>query len=648
VTGELRCRPLSETLELGITAAVCAGVTRVSDITSFAVPGIPVFQATRPDARSLSVSQGKGLTPAAAIVGALLESVELWMAERLAAPASRRPLAELSERDVAIWSGERDALAVDLDRALPRAWLPGIDLLSDATCPMPWDMLSLDFTRGTLEYAASSNGLACGNTRTEALVSGVAELLEHHCKAQFERIAPRHKRAGQIALATIRDPLIGRLVRRIERAGFELRAWSQGQELGLPAIQVTMLGNGSSFDDISPVSGNGCHPDAKVAFLRALLEAVQTRAGLVAGARDDLTGDEYGTARERTAAVFLGALAYGDGPLDWRDVPSAQCPSSEHCLDFLLARVASITSLPVIAYDHDPPCPGLHLVHVLAPGLTDPLRARARLARKPPAAAAPCPSASGPVRPRRRKILFAGPSVAGLAIPETIELRAPARCGDLAALLADPPAAVGLVDGYFKLAPTVWHKEILCLLAAGTRVVGGASLGALRAAELERFGMEGAGAIFHGYRGGTLVRDDAVMLVHAPPELGYAPLSVPLVDAEHTLTGADIRRGALRTMLRIVRTTPFETRTWRACLDAYRARTGEHFPLSLEALEAAPSLKRLDAQRVIDALAVAGAAAARALGAMPPITSHYRRVLARTAPTFASDPASAIPWSAGD
>ena len=60
------------------------------------------------------------------------------------------------------------------------------------------------------------------------------------------------------------------------------------------------------------------------------------------------------------------------------------------------------------------------------------------------------------------------------------------------------------------------------LLARGTRVIGGASLGALRAVELERFGMAGIGGIFHAYRSGAMVRDDAVMLVHAPAELGYA------------------------------------------------------------------------------------------------------------------------------
>jgi hypothetical protein len=225
-----------------------------------------------------------------------------------------------------------------------------------------------------------------------------------------------------------------------------------------------------------------------------------------------------------------------------------------------------------------------------------------------------------------------------LPVPEGIGQRPPAKCGDLAALLDDPPEAVGLVDGYFRIAPTVWHKEIMALLACGTRVVGGASLGALRAAELDRCGMEGVGEIYRGYRDGFVTRDDAVMLVHAPAELGFAALSLPLVDAEHALWHADLPPRALRTMQRIVRTTPFATRTWRGCLDEYRRRTGEVFPLPAETLEAAPSLKQADARLVIEALAGDDAAEARGECAMPPLTSHFRALLARTARASAPVP----------
>lgn len=638
MSGEPRIRAPSETLTLAVRAAARAGVTRVSDVTAFAVPGIPVFQATRPGSRSLSVSQGKGLTATAAIVGALLEAVELWSAESLAQSAAKRPLSALAPGEVAAWSGPRDRLAIDLDRDAPRGWLPGTDLLSGTAQLVPWDLLSLDCTREAPGFPASSVGLACGNDRSEALVSGLAEALEHHALALFERLPPRDKLARQVRLATIADPLIERLLRRIGAAGFRAKAWSLMGETGYPAVLCTLLRSEACLDGLAPAAGSGCHPSARIALLRALLEAVQTRAGLVAGARDDVTAEDYGSGREREAAIVFGSLAFGDGLLDWRRVPTTECRSSAECLDVLLAAAAAQSSLPVIAFDHEPPAAGLHLAHVLAPGLLD--RERSALPGAVPATPRAAPPSSlrnrsgkGNAPPAPRRLLFAGPSVAGLAIPGDIALRPPARCGDFSALLEDPPAAVALVDGYFKLAPTVWHKEIASLLALGTRVIGGASLGAMRAAELERFGMEGVGAIFHAYRSGALVRDDAVMLVHAPAELGYAALSLPLVDAEHVLRLADLPPRARRVMQRIVRRAPFETRTWRACLAEYRRRTGESFPLAAEALEAAPSLKRIDAALVIAALMGAAPIARRP---MPPLTAQFRRLLTSTAPAFAA------------
>jgi YcaO-like protein with predicted kinase domain len=632
VTGELRCRSLPETLKLAATAAKQAGVARVSDVTGFAVRGIPVFQATRPASRSLCVSQGKGLTATAAIVGALLESVELWMAEGLARPQERRSLAQGAQSGLSMWSGPRDALAIDLDPKQERTWLPGVDLFSGRACPIPWDLLSLDCTLDKLDCTSTSMGLASGNTRTEALVSGLAETLEHHSMALFERLSPREKLDAQIKLATIEDPLIRQLLRRIEAAGFRARAWSLANETGLPAVLCILFNREQCFDGIAPAGGSGCHPNARVAFLRALLEAVQSRAGLVAGARDDLKPQDYVGGPEREVAIVFGALAFGDGLLEWRKVATADCASSEQCLEFLLARARNLTSLPIAVFDHEAPCPGLHVAHVVAPGLF----VRERRQETTGTDAASLKVAAAPAR-APRKVLFGGPSLAGLSIPQDIEVHPPAQCGDLAALLENPPATLALVDGVFKLAPTVWHKEIMSLLALGTRVIGGASLGALRAAELERFGMEGVGTIFHLYRSGLLVRDDAVMLVHAPAELGYAPLSVPLVDAEHALAMADLPAAALRMMQRIVRRAPFETRTWRDCLAEYRRRTGEAFPLAAETLEAAPSLKRSDAQLVIDEVATAGPTdAPRERWPMPPLTDDYRALLARTVPAFAA------------
>lgn len=76
----------------------------------------------------------------------------------------------------------------------------------------------------------------------------------------------------------------------------------------------------------------------------------------------------------------------------------------------------------------------------------------------------------------------------------------PVSQGDIAGLLRRRPRVIGIIDGYFERVPAVWHKEILLALSAGVHVVGGASMGALRAAELHSFGMVGVGEVFAWYR----------------------------------------------------------------------------------------------------------------------------------------------------
>jgi hypothetical protein len=134
--------------------------------------------------------------------------------------------------------------------------------------------------------------------------------------------------------------------------------------------------------------------------------------------------------------------------------------------------------------------------------------------------------------------VFIGPSLPGWRATTPFAAYAPAAAGDMLRLLHGPPCTVVLVDGIFDSRPAVWHKEILVLLARGFRVIGAASMGALRAAELAPFGMIGCGAIYRVYADGRLVADDEVAVTHAPPALGSWPLSLAQVDVRATLCAA--------------------------------------------------------------------------------------------------------------
>jgi hypothetical protein len=149
-----------------------------------------------------------------------------------------------------------------------------------------------------------------------------------------------------------------------------------------------------------------------------------------------------------------------------------------------------------------------------------------------------------PLSPRdvtgSRTIVFLGPSLERDAAQEVFDcdFRPPAGRGDvLSAALEDPPA-IALVDGRFDSLPSVWHKEILWALSTGIPVYGAASMGALRAAELDRFGMCGVGQVYRAYRDGSLEDDDEVAVAHAGMGEGWRLLSDAMVDVRHLLRGA--------------------------------------------------------------------------------------------------------------
>jgi hypothetical protein len=134
------------------------------------------------------------------------------------------------------------------------------------------------------------------------------------------------------------------------------------------------------------------------------------------------------------------------------------------------------------------------------------------------------------------KVIFVGPTLA----PHErhagdCAILPPAAQGDIARAVLGGATVIGLIDGVYETIAAVWHKEILFALARGVRVLGAASMGALRAAECAAFGMEPVGEIANRYLSGTLDDDAAVAVLHAPLEMDYLPLSEALVDAEATI-----------------------------------------------------------------------------------------------------------------
>ena len=171
-----------------------------------------------------------------------------------------------------------------------------------------------------------------------------------------------------------------------------------------------------------------------------------------------------------------------------------------------------------------------------------------------------------------RAVIFAGPSLppAHRPLDPVLEWRPPVKQGEVYECALTRPSIIGIIDGYFEVTPTVWHKEILWAMAQGIHVYGSASIGALRAAELHTFGMTGVGRVFTDFRDGILTDDDEVAVLHGPEELGYPAVTEAMVNIRATLDKAvaeGILEPALATRLAgIGKTLFYKERSWDAIL----------------------------------------------------------------------------------
>jgi len=208
-------------------------------------------------------------------------------------------------------------------------------------------------------------------------------------------------------------------------------------------------------------------------------------------------------------------------------------------------------------------------------------------------------------------IVFVGPTISAEEVRSSLDAVCfpPVAQGDVYRAARQRPRAIGIIDGYFHGVPSVWHKEILWAMSEGIQVFGSASMGALRAAELHAFGMQGIGRIFEQFRNGTLEDDDEVAVAHASQEFGFQSLSEPMVNIRATLESAErdkvVSGATAQNLHHIAKSLFYAERTWEAVLE--RARLGGLLERDLQSFErwlptGRVDLKREDALAMLDAM----------------------------------------------
>ena len=300
--GTDRAVPPSSTLDQVKPHLPAMGITRVANLTGLDRVGLPVVAVCRPNSRSLSVSQGKGLSLAAAEASGLMESVEAFHAERMTLPLLLGSYDEVRrQHPVADPRGLPRRAMSRFTPDLPLLWVGGADLLSATRTLVPYELVHLDlrvpFPTGTGAFLMSSNGLASGNHLLEATSHAICELVERDANSLFRLSGETARAARRIDLATIRDPTCQEVLDRFAAADIGVLLWNVTSDIEIPSILCTVVDRDRNLArPMVPISGSGCHPRPEVALLRALTEAAQGRLTLISGSRDDLSQVAFDTA----------------------------------------------------------------------------------------------------------------------------------------------------------------------------------------------------------------------------------------------------------------------------------------------------------------------------------------------------------------
>lgn len=352
------------------------GITRVANVTGLDTIGVPVVMVCRPGARSLSVSQGKGLDLDAAQASGLMESVEHFHAEHI-----RKPLAMGS------WSElRRERRLVDV-AALPRfsfsafhehlrlLWIEGVDLFARAPAWVPHEMVHTDYTlplpTGSGAFFMNSSGLASGNHVLEATSHGICELIERDATTLWRASGEENRRRTRVDLATVDDAACREVIGRFEQAGVDAHVWETTTEIGVPAFSCTIVDRDPSpARPVGPMGGMGCHPSRGIALLRALTEAAQSRLTLITGSRDDVRHSPTGTLGDLEAARRFQAWVREAPPeRSFLDAPDHAGETFEDDLGWLLGRLHASGLRQAIVVELTRREIGIPVVRVVIPGL---------------------------------------------------------------------------------------------------------------------------------------------------------------------------------------------------------------------------------------------------------------------------------------
>jgi ribosomal protein S12 methylthiotransferase accessory factor len=275
-----RSKTPNDTLQFVELIRETVGMLSFRNATEVDRIGIQVFTCdrVRPDGSTTSHT-GKGVSPIQAQVSITMEAIERYCSEfrdeyreRLIRGSYRHLSSRFNMLDPRELILSRHS---DYDDHKEIHWTWGYDLSSNEDLLVPACAVYHPYHEdAVLLMDTHTNGIAAGNTMEEAVIHGLAEVIERDAWS-IARYTGQFHDAIFIEDEKENDFIID-IFERFEQAGTEIVAKDLTTDVGMPVVAA--FSRDLVHLDMVPIDGFGSHVDPKVATIRALLEIATTRA----------------------------------------------------------------------------------------------------------------------------------------------------------------------------------------------------------------------------------------------------------------------------------------------------------------------------------------------------------------------------------
>lgn len=294
-TGTVRTRHPRNTLAKITPHMPALGVACCQNITRIDRLDIPVFVAATPLNSIMQNAWGKGCTTDAAQTAALMEAVER------SAIGDKHPYERIASYQELQNEGNSILAATELPtshqgvyhnkkRQLP--WIPMYDFLQHTTS---WVPASSTYYTQPMLAAFTTIGLSGGNSPEEAMLHGIFEIIERHTICSMftnGKLTLAESGGRRILLTGGMNSTVAEILSKLKAASIDLTLLSIPCSVESISVYWAVLYDAKTpHPHIAVSMGYGAHTSPKIAILRAITAAAQSRIRFLHGSNESMGKD---------------------------------------------------------------------------------------------------------------------------------------------------------------------------------------------------------------------------------------------------------------------------------------------------------------------------------------------------------------------